>query len=78
MQRWLKLPDGRYLDASRIMYVGKVETYPRLDDDGNDAGVGYAVNVGTDIPRDHQINVQGSKEEILALLKNVLGVATGS
>jgi len=28
MQRWLKLPDGRYLDANSIVYVGKVETYP--------------------------------------------------
>ena len=76
MQRWLKLPDGRYLDANRIMYVGKVETYPRLDDDGNDAGVGYAVNLGTDFPREQQIMVQGTKEEILALLKAVLGVTT--
>lgn len=78
MQRWLKLPDGRYLDANRVMYVGKVDTYPRLDDDGNDAGIGYAVNLGTDIAREHQIMVQGTKEEILALLKNVLGVTTSS
>jgi hypothetical protein len=76
MQRWLKLPDGRYLDANSIVYVGKVETYPRLDDDGNDSGVGYAVSLGTDIPRDRQVSVTGTKEEILALLKNVLGVAT--
>jgi hypothetical protein len=74
MQRWLKIPDGRYLDANRIMYVGKVETYPRLDDDGNDAGIGYSVYVGTDVPRDHHLLVTGSKEEILALLKSVLGV----
>jgi hypothetical protein len=78
MQRWLKLPDGRYLDANRVMYIGKVDTYPRLDDDGNEAGVGYAVNLGTDIPREHQVLVQGSKDEILALLKNVLGVTTGA
>jgi hypothetical protein len=76
MQRWVKIPDGRYLDANSIMYVGKVETFPRLDDDGNDAGIGYAVNLGTDIPRDRQISVTGTKEEILALLKSVLGVAT--
>jgi hypothetical protein len=78
MQRWLKLPDGRYLDANRIMYVGKVETYPRLDDEGNDAGVGYSVYVGTDLPRDCQIAVMGTREEILALLKTILGVTTGS
>jgi hypothetical protein len=72
MQRWLKLPDGRYLDANRIMYVGKVETYPRLDDDGNDAGTGYSVNLGTDIPREQQIVVMGSKDEVLGLLKSLL------
>lgn len=75
MQRWLKLPDGRYLDANRIMYVGKVETYPRLDDEGNDAGLGYAVNLGTDIPREQQITVMGTKEEVLALLKSLLSGA---
>lgn len=73
MQRWLKLPDGRYLDANSIIYVGKVETYPRLDDDGNDAGQGYAVNLGTAIPREQHIAVMGTKEEILALLKSLLG-----
>ncbi|MBS0486166.1 MAG: hypothetical protein JSS13_02395 [Proteobacteria bacterium] len=73
MQRWLKLPDGRYIDANSIVYVGKVETYPRLDDDGNDAGQGYAVNLGTDIPREHHISVMGTKEEVLALLKALLG-----
>ena len=73
MQRWLKLPDGRYLDANRIAYVGKVETYPRLDDDGNEAGQGYAVNLGTDIPREAHISVQGTKEDVLALLKTLLG-----
>ena len=78
MQRWLKLPDGRYLDANRIMYVGKVETYPRLDDEGNDSGVGYSVSVGSDIPRDHQTTVMGTKEEILALLKALLGATTAA
>ncbi len=73
MQRWLKLPDGRFLDANRIVYVGKVETYPRLDDDGNDIGVGYAVNLGLDITRDHQLTVMGTKEEVLGLLKTLLG-----
>jgi hypothetical protein len=73
MQRWLKIPDGRYLDANRIAYVGKVETYPRLDDDGNDAGTGYSVSLGTDIPRENQVIVMGTKEEILALMKSLLG-----
>lgn len=73
MQRWLKLPDGRYLDANSIVYVGKVETYPRLDDEGNDAGQGYAVSLGTDVPREHHVSVMGTKEEVLALLKALLG-----
>lgn len=73
MQRWLKLPDGRYVDANRVAYVGKVETYPRLDDDGNDAGLGYSVYIGTDFPREQQIAVMGTKEEVLALLKSLLG-----
>jgi hypothetical protein len=75
MQRWLKLPDGRFLDANRIVYVGKPETYPRLDEDGNEAGVGYAVNLGLDIPREYQLTVMGTKEEVLALLKSLLGGA---
>lgn len=78
MQRWLKLPDGRYIDANRIMYVGKPETYPRLDDEGNDAGIGYAVNLGTDIPREQQIVVMGTKDEVLALLKSLLSGAGGA
>lgn len=52
-----------------------METYPRLDDDGNDAGVGYAVNLGLDIPRERQLTVMGSKDEVLGLLKSLLGGA---
>ncbi|HZP66614.1 MAG TPA: hypothetical protein VFB32_09915 [Rudaea sp.] len=73
MQRWLKLPDGRYLDANSIIYVGKVETYPRLDEEGNDAGVGYSVYVGTGYTREQQIAVMGTKEEVLGVLKALLG-----
>lgn len=73
MQRWLKLPDGRYLDANSIVYVGKIETYPRLDENGDDAGLGYSVYLGTAFPREHQIAVMGTKEEVLALLKALLG-----
>ena len=75
MQRWLKLPDGRFLDANRIVYIGKVDTFPRLDDDGNDAGIGYAVNLGLDITREHQLTVMGTKEEILGLMKTLIGGA---
>ncbi|MBS0571471.1 MAG: hypothetical protein JSS28_12735 [Proteobacteria bacterium] len=73
MQRWLKLPDGRYLDANSVVYVGKVETYPRLDENGDEAGQGYAVSLGTDIPREHHVSVMGTKDEVLALLKALLG-----
>lgn len=75
MQRWIKLPDGRFVDANRIMYIGKVETYPRLDEDGNDLGQGYNVNIGTDIARETQLTVMGGKEEVLTVLKQILGTA---
>ncbi len=73
MQRWVKIPDGRFLDANRIAYVGKVETYNRIDEDGNDLGLAYAVNLGTDFPRESQINVVGTKDEIFSLLRGILG-----
>ncbi|HVJ63177.1 MAG TPA: hypothetical protein VM555_10755 [Tahibacter sp.] len=73
MQRWIKLPDGRFIDANRIMYIGKVETYPRIDEDGNDLGQGYNVLIGTDVSRDAQTVVMGSKDEVLAVLKQLLG-----
>jgi len=77
MQRWIKLPDGRFIDANRIAYVGKVETFARTSEDGNDLDVGYMVNLGTDFPRDAQISVTGEKEEIFNLLKILLsGSAT--
>ena len=76
MQRWVKIPDGRFLDANRIAYVGKVETFNRFDDGGNDLGLAYAVNLGTDFPRESQINVVGTKDEIFALLRGILGGAS--
>ncbi len=73
MQRWTKLPDGRFIDANRIAYIGKAETYARIDEDGNDLGTGYAVNIGTDIPRDTHLSVTGSKDEVFAVLRSILG-----
>lgn len=73
MQRWVKLPDGRFIEANSIVFVGKVESFSRYDEDGNDLGLAYAVNLGTGFLREHQINVVGSKEEIANLLRNVLG-----
>lgn len=73
MQRWIKLPDGRFIDANRIAYIGKVETYARLDEDGNDLGTGYAVNIGTDIPRESHLGLTGGKDEVFAALRAILG-----
>jgi histidinol phosphatase-like enzyme len=73
MQRWIKLPDGRFVDANRIVYVGKTETFTRIDEDGNDLGVGYAVNIGTGIERATQLTVTGSRDEVLGVLRTILG-----
>lgn len=78
MQRWLKLPDGRIIDANRVAYIGKVETYARMDEDGNDLGVGYSVHIGTDFPRESQITVIGNKDEVLALLRALVGSAAAT
>ena len=75
MQRWIKLPNSSYIDANRIVFVSKPETFSQLDDEGNDAGLGYSIYIGTDVSRNSQLNVTGSKEEILALMKTMLGVA---
>jgi hypothetical protein len=73
MQRWIKLPDGRFVDAGAIVYISRPETYARIDEDGNDLGIGYSVNIGTGIPRDAQITVTGGKEEVFAMLRAILG-----
>ena len=75
MARWIKLPDSRFIDANRVAYIGKVETFTRIDEDGNDMGTGYSVYVGTDFPRESQITVVGSKDEVFAVLKQLLGAA---
>lgn len=73
MQRWIKLPDGRFIDAARVAYVGKIETFARVDEDGTDLGTGYSVNIGTDFPRDSQIVVIGTKDEVFTTLRSILG-----
>jgi hypothetical protein len=75
MQRWIKLPDSRFIDANRVAFIGKVETYARIDEDGNDLGTGYSVYIGTDFPREAQITVTGGKEEVFAVLRSLLGNA---
>lgn len=75
MQRWLKLPDGRFIDANRIAFIGRIDTFTRIDEEGTDHGLAYSVNLGTDFPRDRHINVIGTKDEIYALMRSVLGSA---
>ncbi len=78
MQRWIKLPDGRFIDAGAIVYISRPETYQRIDEDGNDLGIGYSVNLGTGIPRDAQITMTGSKDEVFAVLRAILGQQGGT
>ncbi|MET0232599.1 MAG: hypothetical protein ABW186_16835 [Rhodanobacteraceae bacterium] len=75
MPRWIKLPDSRFIDANRVALVSKVETFLRTDEEGNDLGTGYSVNIGTDFPRESQITVVGGKDEVFAVLKQLLGSA---
>lgn len=73
MQRWIKLPDGRFVDATRIVCIGKPEPCARIDENGEDLGAGFSVLIGTDLTRERQTSITGSKEEILALLRSLLG-----
>ena len=75
MQRWIKLPDGRFLDAARVVLIGKLETFQRLDEEGNDLGTAVTVTLGVDSVREHQLSVTGTREEMAALLKTIVGAA---
>ena len=75
MQRWIKLPDGRFLDAARVVLIGKPETFQRLDEEGNDLGTAVTVTLGIDFVREHQLSVTGTREEMAALLKTIVGAA---
>ena len=73
MQRWIKLPDGRFLDASRVVVVGKPQSFAHYEDGSEDMGTAYSVQVGIDYSRENQITVVGTREEVLAVLRNLLG-----
>ena len=75
MQRWIKLPDVRFLDAARVVLIGKPETFQRLDEEGNDLGTAVTVAIGIDFVREHQLGVTGTREEMVALLKTLVGAA---
>ena len=48
MQRWIKQPDGRFLDASRVVVVGKPQSFAHYEDGSEDMGTAYSVQVGID------------------------------
>ena len=72
--RWVKLPNGNIIDANRIAYVSKPDSYPSMDEDGNDR-VEYAVTFGTAFARDTFMTVTGGKDEIAALIRQLIGAA---
>lgn len=74
MQRWVKLPNGNVIDANRVMTISKPESYPKMDEDGNDS-IEWAVTIGTGLTRDTQLMVTGNKEEIAGVIKSLLGGA---
>lgn len=71
MQRWIKLPDGRHIDARRVIYIGKPEACARIDEDNQDLGSGFMVTLGTDFSGGTHINVVGSRDEIRTLLQTL-------
>lgn len=73
MQRWVRLPQGGFLDATKIMYIGKIESFARIDDEGHASGTDFAVAIGTSLHRDQQMMITGSKEEIGTLVRQLLG-----
>lgn len=73
MQRWVRLPSGAILDANRIMYIGKPDSYSRTDDEGN-LVTEFAVTLGTDLDGPRQTMITGTKDEIAALIRSVAGL----
>ncbi len=74
-QRWVKLPNGNVIDANRILFISRPESYPKMDEEGND-GIEWAVMLGTSLTRDSHIPISGTKDEIGALIGKLVG-ATG-
>lgn len=78
MQRWVRLPQGGFLDAMQIIYIGKVESFARLDEEGHNSGMDYAVTIGTSLDRDHFMMISGNKDEISTLVRQILGQTASS
>lgn len=77
MQRWVRLPQGGFLDATRIIYISKVESFARLDEEGHSSGTDYAVSIGITLARDEHLLVTGNRDEIATLVRQILGQAAG-
>jgi hypothetical protein len=73
MQRWVRLPQGGFIDANRVVYVGKPESFAKLDDEGNAVGTDFAVTIATSLDRSQQLIVNGSREEIAAFMRQLMG-----
>ena len=78
MQRWIRLPQGGFLDASQVIFISKVESYAKIDDDGHSSGTDYAVTIGIGMHRDQQMMITGNKDEIGTLVRQLLGQAPAS
>ncbi|MFZ2237805.1 MAG: hypothetical protein WBP11_15685 [Dokdonella sp.] len=78
MQRWIKLPDGRFIDANRVVIVGRPQSFAHYEDGSEDMGTAYSVQVGIDYSRESQITVIGTREEVLAVMRNLLGGTTAA
>ena len=75
MQRWIRLPQGGFLDATQVIYISKVESFARLDEEGHNSGLDYAVTIGTSLDRDQFMMINGNKDEIGTLVRQILGQA---
>lgn len=78
MQRWIRLPQGGFLDATQIIYISKVESFAHLDDEGHNTGTDYAVTIGTSLNRDQFMMITGNKDEISTMVRQILGQAAAS
>ena len=78
MQRWIRLPQGGFLDATQVIYISKVESFARLDEEGHNSGLDYAVTIGTSLDRDQFMMINGNKDEISTLVRQILGQAAAS
>lgn len=73
MQRWVRLPQGGFIDASRVVYVGKPESFAKLDEEGHAVGTDFAVAIATGFDRSQQLMVNGSREEITTFVRQLMG-----